>query len=251
MGILKKLPKSLTIEIIHTGLGDHLFHSHLPRIAKESGVERVYISNHSPVVHPDYRKIVWEHNPYVDGFIDEPGVKVDIGDLVVKLTKESSLNLLDLVMLEFGLDNGKTWNSPEVYYEPKFIQEYNKVVYDPNFLSWIGLCTKEDAMTFFKKNNVKFDAIMKLRGGKHFYIPTGKEQFIETPTLEDFCDLIFSCKELHCLTSGTATLADALNKPATVYYGEGQPIGYQHSKSHNYKYVKRYFMNRIKRKLNL
>ncbi|WP_417264805.1 hypothetical protein [Brumimicrobium sp.] len=243
--------KSLIIEIIHTGLGDHLFHSHLPKIAKESGYEKVYISKFSPVVHPDYRNLVWECNPYVDGFVDKPGTKVDIGELVVKIHKNSKTNLLDEVMLAFGLDNNKRWNKPEVYYKPKYVQEYNKVVYDPNFLSWIGLCTKEDAMTFFKKNNVNFDAIMKLRGGKHFYIPTGSEQFIETPTLEDFCDLIFSCKELHCLTSGTATLAEALNKSATVYYGEGQPVGYQHSKNHTYKFVKRYFMNRVKRKLNL
>lgn len=251
MEVLKDSTSSLIIEIIHTGLGDHLFHSHLPRIAKESGIKMVYISNHSPVVHPDYKKLVWEYNPYVDGFVDEPGVKVNIGDLVARLIKEGKTNLLDEVMLGFGLDNGQRWNQPEIYYKPKYIEEYNKTIYDPNFLSWIGLCTKEDAMTYFKKNSISFDAIMKLRNGKHFYIPSGKEVFIETPTLEDFCDLIFSSKELHCLTSGTATLADALNKPATVYYGEGQPVGYQHSKSHNYKLVKRYFINRVKRKLNL
>ena len=165
------MDEKLIIEITHKGLGDHLFHSHLPRIAKESGIKRIYISNHSPVVHADYKKLVWEYNPYVDGFIDEPGIKVDIGDLVNKLSRDSKTNLLDEVMFAFGLDNGKIWNKPEIYYQPKFIEEYNKVVFDPNFLSWIGLCTKEDAMTFFKRNDVHFDAIMKMRDGKHFYIP--------------------------------------------------------------------------------
>lgn len=243
------MEKSLVIEIIHTGLGDHLFHSHLPRIAKESGFDKVYISNFSPVVHPNYKSLVWEYNPFVDGFIDEPGLKINIGEIVHKLKRNSETNLLDEVMIAFGLENNMRWNKPEIYYKPKFVERFNKVVYDPNFLSWIGLCTKEDAMTFFKKNNIQFDAIMKLRSGKHFYVPTNNEEFIETPTLEDFCDLIYSCKELHCLTSGTATLADALGKKATVYYGEGQPAGYQHSKNHDYKYVKRYFLNRIKRKL--
>lgn len=245
------MDKTLIIEIIHAGLGDHLFHSHLPRIAKESGYEKVFISNSSPTVHPDYKHLVWELNPYVDGFIDEHGKSIDVGDLVVKVNSGTETNLLDEIMLAFGLDNGKRWNEPEIYYKPKMIENYNKIIYDPNFLSWIGLCTKEDAMTFFKKNKVKFDAIMKLRNGKIFYIPNGTEEYIETPTLEDFCDLIYSSKELHCLTSGTATIAAGLKKSAIVYYGEGQPEGYQHSKLHTYKFVPRYCFNRLKRKLSI
>jgi hypothetical protein len=242
--------KELIIEIAHSGLGDHLFHSHLPRIAKESGFDKVYISNFSPVVHPDYKRLVWEYNPHVDGFIDKPGISVNIGELVINLTKNSERNLIDEVMLSFGLENNKRWNKPEIYYKPKYLEKLNKVIYDPNFLSWIGLCTKEDAMTFFKRNNIQFDAIMKLRNGKHFYLPTDKEEFIETATLEDFCDLIYSCKELYCLTSGTATLADAIGKKAAVFYGKGQPVGYQHSRIHDYIYVKRYIVNRLRRKLH-
>lgn len=245
------MSKNLIIEIIHTGLGDHLFHSHLPRIAKENGYEKVYISNLSPVVHPDYKKLVWEYNPYVDGFVDEPGTKVDIGDIVSKINPASKTNLLDEVMYAFGLDNQKTFNNPEIYYKPRYREEFNHKIYDPNYLSWIGMCTPEDMMTYIRKTKIQFDAIMKLRKGKVFYIPTGNETFLETPTLEDFCDLIHSCKELHCLTSGTATLAAALNKKAVVYFGEGQPVGYQHSNEHQYQYIKRYFINRIKRKLNL
>jgi hypothetical protein len=243
------MKKDLIIEIKYDGLGDHLFHSHLPRIAKENGIEKVYVSNFSPVVHPDYKKLVWEYNPYVDGFVDEPGHKVDIGQIVARLTKKSKTNLLDEIMFEYGLDNGKRWNSPEIYYQPTFVEEYNIVIYDPNFLSWIGLCTKEDATLYFKKNKIQFDAIMKLRNGKIFYEPTGNEIYIETPTLEDFCNLIHSCKELHCLTSGTATIAAGLGKAATVYFGEGQEEGYQHYKEHQYNLVPRYLINRIKRKL--
>jgi hypothetical protein len=223
----------------------------LPRIAKENGgYEKVYISNYSPVVHPDYNKLVWEYNPYVDGFIDQEGHKIDIGELVEKVNQKTENNLLDEVMLAFGLDNGKRWNNPEIYYQPKYVEEYNKIVYDPNFLSWIGLCTPEDAMTYFKRNRIHFDAVMKLRKGKIFYLPQGNETYIETPTLENFCDLIHSSKELHCLTSGTATIAAGLGKTAIVYFGEGQPEGYQHHKGHKYKFVPKYFINRLRRKLN-
>lgn len=242
----------LIIEIAHSGLGDHLFHSHIPRIAKEfGGYDQVFISTQSAFVHPEYLKIVWEYNPYVDGFVDEMGIKVDIGILVEQVNNNPKHNLLDEVMLGFGLDNGLRWNKPEVFYKPKFIPAFQKIIYDPNFLSWIGLCTKEDAMTYFQKKQVYFDAIMKIRNGKVLYIPQEDDNYIETPTLEDFCDLIYSCKELHCLTSGTATLAASLGKGATVYYGEGQPKGYQHEKLHRYEFIPRYFKNRFKRKLGL
>ncbi|MCK4823535.1 hypothetical protein KA005_47730, partial [bacterium] len=40
--------KTLVIQIPFGGLGDHLFRSHVPRIAKKTGqYDRVYISNHS------------------------------------------------------------------------------------------------------------------------------------------------------------------------------------------------------------
>ena len=64
--------KSLIIEIKYSGLGDHLFHSHIPRIAKESKIyDKVFISEKSIFGHSDYKKLIWELNPYVDGFTDE------------------------------------------------------------------------------------------------------------------------------------------------------------------------------------
>ena len=61
--------KILIIEIRKGGLGDHLFYSHLPRIAKQTkAFDKVYISNHSFFRHPDYKNLVWELNPFIDGF---------------------------------------------------------------------------------------------------------------------------------------------------------------------------------------
>ena len=67
--------KKLIIEIRKGGLGDHLFYSHLPRIAKETGAfDSVYISNHSFFRNEDYKKLIWESNPFVDGFTEDRGV---------------------------------------------------------------------------------------------------------------------------------------------------------------------------------
>lgn len=242
----------LIIEITYAGLGDHLFHSHLPRIAKETGAyDKVYVSNLSKLGHADYKKLVWEMNPYIDGFTDEPGKKCDIAVAVRKVKPQSKYNLLDEIMFYYGLDNGKTWNQPEVYYTPVYREEYHHKIYDPNFVSWIGNVIDEDAMIFFRKNDVKFDYVMKLRGNKVMFIPDGRTKYIETHTLFDFCDLIHSSKKLYCLTSGTATLASALGKSATVFYGQEQEPGYRHYPSHEYKLITRDFWNRIRRKLKL
>lgn len=244
------MSRRLVIEIKYGGLGDHLFHSPLPRIAKETGAyQEVFISSKSLFRHPNYKKLVWEYNPYIDGFIDDSGVSIDIQSLVIKVNKTSQNNLIDEIMLSYGLDNEKRWNQPEVHYVPKFIPEFHKIIYDPNYLSWIGTVTKDDAMKFFKRNNLNFDAVMKLRSDKVLFIPSENTQFIETPTLEDFCDLIYSSKKLYCLTSGTATLASALKKQATVFYGKGQPNGFQHDNLHEYIFMPHYFVKRAQQKI--
>lgn len=234
----------LNIEIPYAGLGDHLFHSHLPRIAKETGAyEKVYISTKSHSWNINCMHFVWRKNPYIDGFTDDNGKTCNLKKLIEKTGnrydsgKPVEANLLDEIMLEFGLDDGERWHEPEVYYKPRFIEAYNKIIYDPNYISYVGEINKEDVYQFFKKNKIYFDAVMKIRSEKalHFYSPS--ISYIETPTLEDFCDLIFSCKEIHCFTTGTATLSAALRKPTYVYYGKLHLIGLRHSKLHTYRFI--------------
>ena len=71
--------RRLILQIKFGGLGDHLFYSHLPRIAKQSGeCTGVYISNHSSFRSPEYKELIWKLNPFVDGFVDRlrPGGKI-------------------------------------------------------------------------------------------------------------------------------------------------------------------------------
>jgi len=240
--------RKLIIEIPYGGLGDHLFHSHLPRIAKETGeYDKVFISKKSLFRHSDNMHIVWELNPYIDGFTDEKGITCNIMNITKKIAeKRLENNLLDEIMLAYGLDDGKRSHEPENYYKPNYIPEYHKVIFDPNFLSWIGEIDKKDMMAYIKKKKIKFDAIMKIRTNQALYIPKPGDNFIETKTLTDFCNLIFSCKKLYCLTSGTATLAASLGKHAIVFFGENQEYAYQHSKLHNYIKVEKCFQNQLK-----
>lgn len=241
---------TLIIEIPYGGLGDHLFHSHLPRIAKESGkYDKVLISNESLYRHPDYKKLVWEYNPFIDGFVNDHGLTCDLKELVEKVNEDSKFNLLDQIMFAFGLENGKRWNEPEIYYVPKHRKEFEFKIYDPNFLSWVGSITAIDSMNFFKKKRYNFEKIMMIRSDKCLFIPNNSTEFIETPTIEDFCDLIHSSKQLYCLTSGTATIAAALGKKAIVFYGDGQSPGFRHSKQHVYLEIKPPLLKKIYRKI--
>ncbi|NVN97982.1 MAG: hypothetical protein HXX17_01570 [Geobacteraceae bacterium] len=217
----------LILQIKYGGLGDHLFYSHIPRIAKESGTyERVMLSTKSEFRHPDYRTLVWETNPYFDGFVDADGLYPEFAEV------GNDENLLDRIMLDLGLDDGQRWHDPEIYYTPKAVPQLtDRNIYDPNYVSYVGNIHSYDLSRYVRKNKVKIDYKMRQR---NIAIDIPVNQELDTPTLEDFCDLILSCNRFYCLSSGAATLAAALKKPATVFFGAGQKPMFHHSKLHSY-----------------
>jgi hypothetical protein len=240
---LKKQGKTLILQRNYGGLGDHLFYSHIPRIAKETGAyKKVYISNFSEFHHPDYKRLVWENNPYIDGFIDEEGVEGDIS-----LEERPDRNILDMIMLGLGLDDGGRFHEPELYFTPKYKEDLaDKSVYDPNYISCagnFGVCLER----WFEKSAIKIDYQMSLRTKS---IPIKNYvNILHSENLEDFCRIIVSCKELYCLTTGTATLAAALSKPATVFYGNKVNNIFHHSKMHKYVFIPELFFEKTKRRL--
>jgi len=215
------------IEVKYGGIGDHLLYSHLPRIAKQSGkYDKVYISNHSVYRDDEYRRLVWELNPYVNGFCDEHG-KYPLFESV-----ENGMNLLDKIMLLQGLDDGERFHEPELYVSRRHRYDLSDaVVYDPNYISNAGRICSADVERYLRENNIHVTHQMALRDNSH---PVKCDNIIYTPTLEEFFSVIVSCKQLMCLTTGTATIAAALGKPATVLYGPGVKAFSHHSRLHKY-----------------
>lgn len=243
-----KKNRRLIIEIPYGGFGDHLFHSHLPRIAKETGAfEEVFISSKSLIRQQDHLDIIWNLNPFVDGFLEETGVTCDLKECVLASKERTQSNILDYVMYAFNLDDGKKWHNPEIFYQPKYIEEYNLSIYDPNHFTYVGDFNTHDLYNFLKSSAIHFDAIMKLRGNKALYKFNSKHLIIDAPTVYDFCDVLYSAKEIYCFTSGTATLSAALNKKATVFYGAGIDRGFHHCTLHNYKLVPHSLQTRLRR----
>lgn len=217
------VPEEIVFQIDHGGLGDHLFWSWIPEVAKALGVKRVLLNaQDSKWRHPDYYRL-WTDNPFVDGITEKPGTRVR--DFY---PYSPDYNMLDLSLWNMGLNDGKRWHEPKIYYTPKLRHEWEGLsVYDPNYVSNVGMVNIAVLHSLLPDGFVQ----LKLRGGEN--CACGFRE-IETYTLFDYCDLIHSCKAFYCLTSGGATLAAALGKPATCFYGEGQSPIYHHSKLHRY-----------------
>jgi len=221
--------KTLIISIQKGGLGDHLFYSHLPRIAKQyGGFNQVFISNDSIFRNNHTKKLVWELNPYLDGFTNEPGFFYFSENI------QDGENLLDHLMLAYGLDDHKRNHEPEIYYKPKLVEALiDKTIYDPNYISYTGdIKYSATIQNWFDKNNIKPNAQMKVLGKRSIRINADKT--LTTPDIFKFCDLLYSAKAIYCLSTGTGTLAAALQKPVTVLYGEGLQKAYRHSGIHSY-----------------
>lgn len=222
--------KELIIQVKHGGLGDHLFYSHLPRIAKETGTyDRVLLSNLSDFRNKDYKMLVWEKNPFIDGFTDKPGnPQSEIETITDKNAHEK--NLLDAVMLAHGLDDGKRFHEPEIYYKPKKIDWLaDKTIYDPNYISNAGYVTSPKVIDYFKKNNIEIDYQMRIIG-KHAIPVLDFEETLGCKTFLDFVDVIYSAGNVYCLVTGTATLAPALGRKAHIFYTKDQEVVFRHSK---------------------
>ena len=223
--------KELVIKIKYGGLGDHLLYSPIPRISKQiHGYKKVYISNFSDYRNPKTKELVWQNNPFVDGFVD---VDAPIPTFSVV---ENGKNILDTLADFVGLpDDGIRFREPEIYYIPKKI-EYLKdsVIYDPNFLSKVKHPNASKVMKYFLDNNIRIDYQMKLlpNYSSHSYI--SDLETLSSNGLEIFCDIIYSCKIFYCLTSGSATLAASIGKSSVVLYEAGVNSMFHHSKLHEY-----------------
>src|SRR5580704_8469478 len=134
--------RQLIIQSFYAGLGDHLFLSHLPRIAKESGkYEKVLVSNRSVFRDQAFRRLAWDSNRHVDGFTDEPGFGLlpphtqhreqsELYGWFFRLGLETRItrvrkgcNLLDEFMLGMGLDDGLRFHEPEIHLDIPRIKE--------------------------------------------------------------------------------------------------------------------------------
>lgn len=220
--------ETLVIEVPYGGLGDHLFFSHIPRIAKITGkYNSVYISTLSPIRQVEHLAVIWKLNPFVDGFTALPG-------RIFKSSQLTDGNILDEIMLFYGVDDGVRYHEPELFYKPKINQLYaDKILFDPNFVTKLnGIQEINEISRYFKKKGIKVDQQFLPRGNCNPL--QGVESYIEDESFEEFCDIISSADHIYCYATGTAVLAAALGKSANVFFHDNIDQKFIFSGRNNY-----------------
>jgi hypothetical protein len=214
--------RKYVFQVEYGGLGDHLFYSPLPRLLKEYGMaDRVYLSSQSTFRGPETYKVVWQANPYLDGISDDPPVHSP--------QPKSRVNkAVNIAMASHGIDLPDEI-SPELYLPKICSKAYaNKHFIDLNYTSYVGAFTLFDAMEILDQH----PDYLLVNPSKHL-LRFCKNDWIRTKSLEDYASLINSSLSFTALASGGATLALALGRPSTVYYGFGQNQIFHHSKNTN------------------
>lgn len=213
----------VVINIDYGGLGDHLFHSPLPRLLKEAGLaNRVYLSGESSFRDSQIFKLVWSDNPYLDGVLSKPGSTKKVASARVN-------SIMNIIAASYGLNNIVEELVPEIYMKVDGSSDFSeKKFLDLNYISFVGALSFFDYLKIIKSLP---DHI--LVNPKFYLLPFIGGKFIKTTGFWDYVNLVHSCQSLACLTSGGASLSAAFGKSAKVYYGWGHPQTNRHSMNQN------------------
>jgi hypothetical protein len=210
--------KKVVFRVEYGGLGDHLFYSPLPRLLKEQGLaDEVYISSQSNFRNQQTFDLVWKLNPYLDGIINEPPTPL------VEVSKTRQTKIINVICEKFGIHVDQEL-VPEVYATLCINPSLQKKFIDLNYISYTGAFCFLDKWKLYRKHSdhvmVNPDRVSA------FLFP--KMAKIYTKSLMEYVNLINSSSAFIAVVSGGATLAAALKKPATIYYGYGQKPLFRH-----------------------
>jgi len=213
----------------YDGLGDNLVFSHIPRIAKESGrFKTVLVSNRNKYKGEGYAELVWETNPYVDGFTDEPGTysSVQMNRVMDKWNNvQPSLNLMDSIMILHDLDDGIRGHIPECYYKPNAIEDLkDSVVIDAGSKTIdLALIDPEKFRMMLERNGVFPDYMISTgASSKSIDLPGIKE--ISPSSIREWADVMYSAKQYVCFNSGGYWLSASLGVRAKHIWIEGKNL---------------------------
>lgn len=205
------------------GLGDQLFYTHIPELIKTRFPNaNINVTCRRKLRSASTFEFVWGSNPYVDSF--ERDLQVDSPVEAIEFNKND--NLLARLAKNLGFDCECTI-APKLYREIEKLPQFaDKVVIDPNYNSYVGAYSKKKVKEYLSG----FDNVVVLNNPGWLNLDSD----YQTAGIEEYAAIIKSCKEFICFTSGGATLASALKKPAICIYGLGQDDIFHHCNDHTY-----------------
>jgi hypothetical protein len=186
--------KKIIIEQPWGGLGDNLQFSTIPEVAYNKGID-VYISNRNVYRNEDIKRLVWDLNPYIKGYTDEPG---NIGEYI---DFDPSFNII--MNWERKIFGDNINDSPKLYYKSNLIDEFlDKTIIDANAIS--------RPIDFTKIIEDNKGAIL-INGTRPNY------NTILTKSIFEWVDIILSAKKVICQYSGPSVVLPCYDKGADVY----------------------------------
>ena len=194
------------------GLGDHLSFSTIPEMCDKNGYD-FYISNDTIFRNNEIFELVWKLNPFFKGVTDEkPNCGHNNYTNLENYDYNLSLQRNYEIKMGFGgttLEHGSKF--PIIYYTPKKIDIYDEyILIDLNAVSHLE----------YNINVIK-NHILNYKDEKFLFLtPTYSKSLVDinfftelniteitTSDIFDYCDIIFSCKKLICLWSGSSVLS--------------------------------------------
>jgi hypothetical protein len=213
-------PVYIQINMRAGGLGDNLLCSTLPEeFHRQFGCENIYIVNPPKGYHnKEVPEFVWGNNPYVSGIIS------NLNPNTVNVAREP-IYFSHIIKRHYGNNiraiealNGliPINNYPKIYYKPKHRKEFvNKIYADATGHShriseeMFEIFVKTCALTYgFNSKDVIF-IDSNHAGSKNKLCMPNNDRYI-VKNLEDYCDLIYSCKMFLPIQSGPTFLASAI-----------------------------------------
>jgi len=198
----------------YPGLGDHLQHSTLPKLYHSLG-SKVFISNKCVYRNDEIKELVWESNPYVEGFSDiEPNAGMScptIQSEAVKIWKPTTVSLTN-IELSHGFKRERP--RPELHYKPKLISGLSEVtIFDASACTAYSNYKSEKIAEIVAEkfgNDVLYIKSKKIEQKEHEDLSTKRFDLMYVKSIFEYCDVISSCKNFVSLMSGGHSLCQAI-----------------------------------------
>ena len=223
------------------GLGDNLQISTIPRrMFEKYGEKCVWISDATFYRNPEIRGLVWESNPYVAGFTDEPG------ESKRGLINFGNYNWIEMWERIYGLEEPYS-SKPEIYVSG-FKDTFNvssSVVIDISYSEESLTVNQKHFPQFLEKHRAFIKDLYKSLENKSVYkvinpnlskqasvdliaalCPEIETKVLQVTNIKEYCEVISNCSNFVSTHSGNHSLAAALRQfsvcliPANYYHGK-------------------------------
>jgi hypothetical protein len=193
------------------GLGDHLIYSTIPELFARRG-RRVYISNRVSTRNDEARKLLYDENPFVAGWTDQPP---NAGTRRAEMSKTKVTHVpspIQWVELAHGLPGLNRY--PKIYYSPRFLAGLARtVLVDPYSVS--QRLPPRLFESFLDRLGFQRDRMRVIRAP--YSGPNGADVLLDSPpiraaNIHEYIDIVFSSGVFIGTESGGSALASAIRQ---------------------------------------